>query len=156
MNVSRRTFIKLTGTTLICTCAGTLGTSACGGEPAADTPVLPPGSYRLAGGRLIVDLAAAGSLLGVGGAAKGSVIDGGGAPHSVIIVHPAEEDYRAFANACTHNGKELYYLHEEGLLACCGRSSRFDLAGAVVHGPAELALPRYGASLEGEDLSIEL
>jgi Rieske Fe-S protein len=156
VSLSRRTFIKLTGTTLICTCAGALGTSACGGKLASDVPALPESSFRVAQDRLIVDLSAVGSLLDVGGAAKGTVADGGGEERSLIIVRPGEADYRAFANACTHNGKELNYLHEEGLLACCGRSSRFDLVGSVVHGPAELALPRFRVSLAGQELAVEL
>jgi nitrite reductase/ring-hydroxylating ferredoxin subunit len=155
-SLSRRTFIKLTGTTLICTCAGALGAGACRGKPASDTPALPAGSYRVANGRLMVDLAAVGALLDVGGAAKVSVADSRGTEPSVIIVRPGETDYRAFANACTHNGKELNYLHEEGLLACCGRSSRFDLAGAIVHGPAEQALPCYDVLREGVELYVEL
>jgi hypothetical protein len=97
MSLSRRSFIKLTGSTLACACAGALGTSACGGAPVADTAALPAGSYRVADGRLIVDLAVVGALLEVGSAVKGTVV-GGGTVQSVIIVRPGQTDYRAFAN----------------------------------------------------------
>ena len=65
-------------------------------------------------------------------------------------------NYRAFADACTHNGKELAYLHAEALLACCGRSSRFDLMGGVVRRPAEDALTSYRVWEDGGELVIEI
>jgi nitrite reductase/ring-hydroxylating ferredoxin subunit len=106
-------------------------------------------------GRLYVTLAGVGTLLGVGGAVKVALEEAGGSERRLIVVRPGEADYRAFADACTHNGKELNYLHGEGLLACCGRSSRFDLAGEVIQGPAEEALVRYPVRQEGGELVIE-
>jgi Rieske Fe-S protein len=97
-----------------------------------------------------------GTLLGVGGAVKFTLPDADGPERKVILMRPGEADYRAFANACTHNGKELNYLHAKGLLACCGRSSRFDLAGEVIHGPAEEPLPSYPVAREGDELIIEI
>jgi Rieske Fe-S protein len=97
-----------------------------------------------------------GTLLGVGGAVKLTLPDADGPERKVILMRPGEADYRAFANACTHNGKELNYLHAKGLLACCGRSSRFDLAGEVIHGPAEEPLPSYPVAQEGDELIIDI
>ena len=97
-----------------------------------------------------------GTSLGAGGAVKLTLADANGSERKIILVRPAEADYRAFANSCTHNGKELNYLHAEGLLACCGRSSRFDLAGDVIQGPAEDALPSYRVWQEGGELVIEI
>ena len=156
MSLSRRTFIKLTGTSVMCTCIGALGTSGCADSPVSSTPPAPPGSYRVQGGRLHVTLSELGTLLRVGGAIKLTLEDVNGSEHKVIIVRPGEADYRAFSNACTHNGKELNYLQQEGWLACCGRSSRFDLAGDVIHGPAEDALLRYQVSHEGGELAIAI
>jgi len=156
MSLSRRSFIKLTGTTAVCTCIGALGTVGCGGNPTSSTPPAPAGSYRVQDGRVYLALAELGGLLGVGGTVKLTVGIVNGEERKVIVVRPGEVDYRAFADACTHNGKELDYLHGEGLLACCGRSSRFDLAGAVLHGPAEDPLPSYSVWLEGAELIIEV
>jgi nitrite reductase/ring-hydroxylating ferredoxin subunit len=156
MSLSRRTFIKLTGTTVVCTCIGALGTSGCASNPTSSTPPLPEGSYRVEDGRLCIALSAVGTLLSVGGAATCTLENGNGSERKVILVRPGEADYRAFADACTHNGKELDYLHAEGLLACCGRSSWFDLSGQVIHGPAEDALPRYQVWQEGEELVMEI
>jgi Rieske Fe-S protein len=79
-----------------------------------------------------------------------------GTERKLIIVRPGKADYRAFADACTHNGKELNYLYGAGLLACNGRSSQFDLAGNVIRGPAEEALLKYGLWQEGRELVIEI
>ena len=156
MGLSRRTFIKLAGTTVVCSCAGALGAGRCGGNPASSTPPAPAGSYRVQDGRVYLTLAQVETLLGVGGAVKLKVAGVSGEERKVIVVRPGEADYRAFADACTHNGKELDYLHGEGLLACCGRNSRFDLAGAVIHGPAEAPLLRYRVWREGAELIIEI
>jgi len=155
MSLSRRKFIKLAGTTAVCACAGVLGTSGCGGTT-SNTPSAPAGSYRVQNGSAYLALSEVEPLLGVGGAIKLTVGNANGEERKLIVVRPGEADYRAFANACTHNGKELDYLHGDGLLACCGRSSRFDLAGGVIHGPAESPLSSYQVSLEGAELVIDL
>ena len=145
VSLDRREFIKLAGTTVACTCIGLLGASGCGSNPTSSTPHAPKGSYHIQDGHVFLEISEVGTLLGVGALER-----------KVILVRPGETDYRAFANACTHNGKELNYLHEDGLLACCGRSSRFNLAGEVIHGPAEDALPSYRVWQEGDELVIEI
>ena len=156
VTLDRRAFIKLTGATVACACFGALGTSGCSGSATSSTPPVPEGSFRVVDGRVHLTLAEVGTLLGVGGAAKLTLPDADGRERKVILVRPGEADYRAFANACTHNGKELNYLHAERLLACCGRSSRFDLAGEVIQGPAEAALPSYPVWQEGTELVIDI
>ena len=156
MTMNRRRFIKLTGTTVLCMCAGALGTSGCAANSTSDTPAMPTGSFRLEGGRILVGLSEVEGLGSVGGAVKLALKDEGGDELKIILVRPGDADYRAFADSCTHNGKELNYLHEERKLACCGRSSQFDLAGNVIRGPAETRLPRYRLWREDGRLVIEL
>jgi nitrite reductase/ring-hydroxylating ferredoxin subunit len=74
----------------------------------------------------------------------------------LIIVHPEDRVYQAFANECTHNGKELDYLHESEILQCCSGRARFDLDGDVVRGPAERALRVCPTRRAGDDLIIEV
>jgi Rieske Fe-S protein len=130
--------------------------SGCSGSATSSTPPAPEGSYRVQDGRVHLALSKVGALLGVGRTVKLALADPNGSERKVIVVRPGEADYRAFANACTHNGKELNYLHAEGLLACCGRSSRFNLAGEVIHGPAEVALPGYPVAQAGNELVINI
>jgi Rieske Fe-S protein len=153
---TRREFIKLAGTTVACTCIGALGASGCAGKPTSDTPPAPEGSIRLQDGRVYVALSKVGTLLAVGGAVKHTLEGMDGLERKLIIIRPGETDYRAFADACTHNGKELNYLHGAGSLTCCGRRSQFDLAGYVIRGPAEEALLQYRLWGEGSKLIIEL
>ncbi len=155
MNLSRRAFFKRTGTLMVCMCVGGLGMSGCAGQRTSSTPPAPAGSYRLQDGRVHVTLSQVGALLGVGGAVKLTLEGEDGSERKIILVRPGQADYRAFADACTHNGKELIYLHEERLLACCGRSSRFDLAGEVNHGPAENILLSYRVDQEDGELVIK-
>jgi Rieske Fe-S protein len=42
------------------------------------------------------------------------------------------------------------------LLACCGRSSRFNLAGKVIHGPAEEPLLSFSVVKEGNELVVDI
>jgi len=135
---------------------GAVGTSGCGGNPTSSTPLAPTGSYRVQDGRVCLALAELRGLLGVGGAVKLTLAGAKGEGRKLIVVRPGEADYRAFANTCTHNGKELDYVHGEGLFACCGRSSRFNLAGDVLHGPADEPLLRYRVWREGTDLIIKI
>jgi Rieske Fe-S protein len=156
MAISRREFIKLTGTTVVCTYLGVLGTSGCAARPTSDTPCAPAGSYRIENNTVIVALSEVEALREVGGAVKFAPNDEDGSELKVIVVHAGDKDYRAFANRCTHNGKELNYLHAEERLACSSLRSQFDLMGNVIRGPAEDGLLRYHLRREGEELVIEL
>ena len=159
MTISRREFIRLTGTTVVCACMGVAGTSGCSARPTSDTPSAPVGSYRVEDDRVIVALSQVEALKGVGGAAKFKLRAGtaqDGSELQIIVVHSGDGDYRAFADRCTHNGKELNYLHKERKLACCGLRSQFDLAGNVIRGPAEDALLKYRLQRTGEELVIEI
>lgn len=153
MAIDRRTFLKRAGGTAACACAGVLGISGCARSGAARTPLAPEGSYRRAGDQVIVSLRAAGELEGVGGAVR-LALDAG--ETRLIVVHPEEQVYLAFADRCTHNGKELDYLHEEREICCRSRKSRFGLAGSRIRGPAESDLSVYPVRRQQDDLVIEV
>jgi Rieske Fe-S protein len=156
LTISRRAFIKMTGTAVVCTCMGLVGTGGCTARRTSDIASAPAGSYRLEDGRVIVALPDLETLQDVGGAVKLALGAEGGSERVLILLRLGADDYRAFADRCTHNGKELDYGHEEGMLACVGRGSRYDLAGDVIRGPAEDPLLRYLVRLEGEELVVEV
>jgi Rieske Fe-S protein len=152
--LTRRVFIK-GATAVVCTCAYAVGAAGCGSKPTSDVPTAPDGSYRAEDGQIVLELPAVGRLAVVGGAVKFTVQqDGTASELKLIVLRAADEDYRAFADRCTHNGKELNYIHHDGILACCGLGSRFDLAGNVLRGPAEEPLARYTVRKQGDDLVI--
>lgn len=152
MTIGRRAFLKLAGGTVACACAGAVGISGCALTGAAHTPAAPEGSYRREGDQVIVTLSAVGALATVGGAVR-LALDGG--EFRLIVVHPEDQVYHAFADRCTHNGKELDYLREEGTIGCRSRKSRFDLAGSLIEGPALGGLTVYRVRQQEGELVIE-
>jgi nitrite reductase/ring-hydroxylating ferredoxin subunit len=155
--INRREFIKLTGATALCACAGAAGLSGCSNSGgASNIPLAPQGSYRWDGGLVIVSLTAADALSPVGGAVRVTLDAGEDAGVRMVILHSGDETYRAFADRCTHNGKELDYLPEAQKLQCRSGQAQFDLEGHVLRGPAERALPVYPTRREGDQLLIEV
>jgi cytochrome b6-f complex iron-sulfur subunit len=154
--ISRREFIKLTGATALSTCAGA-GISGCSNSAGVSSiPPAPEGSYRRDGDRVVLSLTAAEQLNPVGGAVR-LAVDGDGAEElKMIIIHLEGEDFRAFADRCTHNGKELNYLAADRKLLCRSGKSHFDLEGNVLKGPAASALLAYPARREGDRLVLEV
>jgi nitrite reductase/ring-hydroxylating ferredoxin subunit len=151
--ISRRVFMKATGAAVACACVGAAG---CGTKPTSNTPVAPEGSYRVEDREVVLDLSMATALKAVGGAVKFSVRSHDDPELKLIVLRVADGDYRAFADHCTHNGKELNYEHGEGKLACCGLGSEFDLSGAVLEPPAEEALRSYQVRRQGNALLVAL
>jgi nitrite reductase/ring-hydroxylating ferredoxin subunit len=145
--MERREFLKLAGSALLCACA--LGSGGCAGG-GSRTPDAPEGSYRREGSTVVVSLPAVEALRATGGAVRLALGE-----TRVLVVHLAGEDYRAFADRCTHNDRALDYLQEEGQICCRSRKSRFDPAGRLIEGPAESGLLAYPLRREGENLVIE-
>lgn len=157
MTISRREFVHWTGATAVCLCAGALGISGCSGSTGvSNMPLAPEGSYRREGDRIIVSLTAAEPLSPVGGAVRLALDGGKDTGGMLVLVHMEDETYRAFADRCTHRGKELDYVHEGQRLQCRSRKSHFDLEGNVIKGPAKNALPGYPVRREGDQLVIAL
>jgi len=146
--MERREFLKLAGSALLCACA--VGTGGCAGGTSR-TPPAPEGSYRREGNSVLVSLPAVEALQAAGGAVR--LVLG---ETSVLVVHLEGEVYRAFADRCTHNGRELDYLHGKGQICCRSRKSRYDPAGRLIEGPAEGNLLAYPLRREGDQLVIEV
>ena len=152
--ITRTEFMKLTGASVVGVCAGSLAFWGCSAMSSA--PLAPEGSYRREADLLIVSLAAVDELNTVGGAVRLALENGSGSKVKVLVVRSAADVYLAFANRCTHNGKELDYRHGQSRVQCISGKSHFDLAGNITKGPAEGALLRYPAHLDGDDLVIDL
>jgi nitrite reductase/ring-hydroxylating ferredoxin subunit len=151
--IGRRAFLRLAGSTVACACAGAVGISGCAGAGAANTPTAPEGSYRREDNKVIITLSAATELAAVGGAVRLALDEG---EVKLIVVHSEDQVYRAFADRCTHNGKELDYVHEKGEICCRSRKSRFDLGGSLIRGPAVSGLVVYPLHWRGDELVVEV
>ena len=154
--INRREFIKLSGVTVFYTCAGAMGLGACSNwRDVYDAPLASEGSYRLEEDGVILSLKELNELNAVGTAVRLTLIRGDDSEKRIIVVHASEGLYKAFADRCTHNGKEVYYLHEEKLFRCHSGRSHFDLEGHVIKGPAESSLLAIPVHRLGDELIIE-
>lgn len=84
----------------------------------------------------------------------GSVTDiavGGGkvfASPPLVVTHPAAGQFKAFSGVCTHSGCTLSGV-KDGQIDCPCHGCRFSAAtGAVVKGPATVALPAVQIAIE--------
>jgi cytochrome b6-f complex iron-sulfur subunit len=152
MNIERRDFLKKTGSAVACACIGCTGISkAAEMLMAAKYPENPPGSFRVEGTKLIIDLGKHPSLKETGGWAAFEAGD-----KKVIVLHPAEPSYKAFENKCTHKAGPVYFMPKDGFMQCDWHGSRFDTNGAVLKGPAEKPLPEFKTALEKDNLTVNL
>jgi nitrite reductase/ring-hydroxylating ferredoxin subunit len=154
--INRREFIKVSGTAVFCSCASAIGLGACSTwRDEYNVPHVPEGSYRREGKKVIISLIAANVLQEVGTAVRLRLVGSEDSQQKIIIVRSGDDAYQAFADHCTHNGKELYYLPGERIWCHSGKS-QFDLEGNVIKGPVESGLFSYPLQREGDQLILEI
>lgn len=61
----------------------------------------------------------------------------------ITVARVSETEYSAVGGVCTHKGGPIEYDATEKQFFCPWHKSRFDLDGAVVKGPAKIAIPHY-------------
>lgn len=64
-----------------------------------------------------------------------------------VLIWREEDRYYAVSSVCTHEGGELYWKPEIGVIECASHGSRFYVDGAVANGPAERGLEVYDVRL---------
>ena len=109
MKCNRREFLRTGGAAIACTCLGGLCLSSCSPfSSASNTPAAPGESYQIEEGRIVLDLDKAPGLASIGGSVKLEFLHPAeGVTTKIILIHRGDSAYLAFANRCTHNGKEL-------------------------------------------------
>jgi|SRR5690606_33147509 Rieske Fe-S protein len=95
---------------------------------------------------------------GDGGLATTSEIPVGGgkifADRKVVVVQPAEGQFKAFSISCTHQGCSVDKI-EGGAIVCPCHGSRFKIEdGSVAQGPATAPLPEQQITVEGDQISL--
>lgn len=167
--LSRRTFMQVTGGTLVVTvlapavveAGGKKGKSgggffgffkAVGGV--CRTRELERDMWRLDGGSLHVRSDQIPELQEPYGAV---FLDGRGLEKPVLLVRTEAGPLLAFENHCTHFGRKLDPVPGEPILRCCSVShATFDLEGNVLSGPAKGPLKTYATREEGGELVVDL
>jgi len=144
--LSRRRFLR----TLVAA-AGAVFIGGCGEEsdPTAGQPDDPILATKNSDGTLSV---AGGGTLAAGQALAFKAPD---ELFGVVFATDAGE-LRALSTVCTHAGCIVRWTETSGapVLFCPCHGSRFDLAGGVLHGPADKPLPQWTARAQGDDAII--
>ncbi len=81
--------------------------------------------------------------------AGGCIYTGG-----VIVAKTTAGNYIAVSQACTHEGVSLQYQGGNQLFYCPSHGATFSNTGAVLSGPASVALKQYNTSLTDNILRI--
>lgn len=74
-------------------------------------------------------------------------------PGLIFLTAPGQ--WQALSTKCSHAGCTVLWQDGQDLLCPC-HSSRFDLTGKVLNGPATKPLARYLARQQGEDIVLKL
>lgn len=72
---------------------------------------------------------------------------------AVIVTQATAGEFAAFSDVCPHQGCAVSQI-EGAELVCPCHSSRFDLEGAVLSGPAQSGLTSVPVSVEGDQLTL--
>ena len=74
--------------------------------------------------------------------------------NGVIVAKTTAGNYIAVTAACTHNGTTIQYDGTNNRFHCPNHGANFTNAGAVVNGPATVALQQFNTQLNGTSLRI--
>lgn len=125
--------------------------AACGGdaEDAAQAPAGTSGgdSGSSAGSSAGGDPIASASDVPVGG---GTIIE----DPQVVVVQPAEGEFKAFSSICTHQGCPVSRVEGEEIQCVCHGSVFSAVDGSVVNGPATSPLEEIAINVEGGEISL--
>lgn len=143
--MERDEFLRKLGIGVLAVCAG-CGIASCGSK--VDVA---PGSGNTgptAGTNLFTtDLNS--ELTGIGQQKKSN---------GVILVRIAAgnvaSSFTAVQEACTHQGTSINYNNTQGIFICPNHGSEFSKSGAVVLGPAAVALRQYSVVISGSTLTV--
>lgn len=72
----------------------------------------------------------------------------------IIVAYTLASTYVAVSQACTHEGVTINYDKTNKQFWCPSHGAKFSESGAVVLGPASLALKQYTTILTGNSLRI--
>lgn len=127
--------------------------SLAGAQPlCCTTPEAPPGSFRIEGEEILLEIAKVPSLGRKGGAAKVIDIEEG---VNLIVVEPEEGRFAALERSCTHGGAQVVYNGLNRTVQCTSWGhSEFALDGRVLGGSAKQPLPAHSVRVERGVLRI--
>lgn len=146
--MERDEFLSKLGIGILAVCAG-CGVASCGGGK-GDSPAPASGGTGPAKGSGTVFTADLNTEVTAVGSSKTS--------NGVILVRIAAgntaSSFTAVQVACTHEGTTIGYNNGQGIFICPLHGSEFSKTGAVLLGPAAIALQQYTVSIQGTTLTV--
>ncbi|MEN8613702.1 Rieske (2Fe-2S) protein [Dehalogenimonas sp. THU2] len=119
-----------------------------------DTKPLAETAWESRDGQAIVDLKAATMLTAKGGAAY---LKGKGLEKPVLVVRGQDNKLYAYQDRCTHGGRKIDPVANEGKLKCCSvNHSTFNYDGKPLSGPAKHDIKRYETTESSGRLVIKI
>lgn len=82
----------------------------------------------------------------------GKIVKFGSRP--VLLIRPAEDEWRAFAGTCTHLDCTVQYREDLRQVWCACHNGLYDLNGRVVSGPPPRPLEPYTVRLRGDEVVV--
>lgn len=145
--MERDEFLSKLGIGILAVCAG-CGIASCGSKSSSPTPTSGgSGPAKGSGNVFSVDLNSELTTVGSSKTASG-----------VILVRTAAgntaSSFTAVQVACTHEGTSIGYNNGQGIFICPLHGSQFSKSGAVLLGPAAVALQQYTVSIQGTTLTV--
>ena len=154
--VSRREFIATTAAVGVCMC----GLNGCNFflPYTGDTPQIYPPAYRITDSNgkveIIIDNGKIPDMLNEGSAIK--IIDPK-IKDRIIIANPGDNKLIALSIACTHNGAEVEYIHDQKIFKCVSfNRAEFSLEGKSADAMNLNTLTSYPLRRQNEKLIISI
>ena len=154
--MKRRDFLKVSSAAVALTCIGGMscinGCSMVKGK--SKVPEANPNSFSFSNNQVTLNLNDNPELKQNGAAIKFSVNNQNKEPIKLLVVN-SENGYIAYADKCTHGGRELNFLYNEKKLQCSSfGKSEFNLQGKVLSGPAKDDLTLFTLEQKNNELII--
>lgn len=151
--MDRRQFLNWVGIGMIATSLP-VAIAACGSSSSDSTAT----DATADGGSTTV---ASGAGTAVGSTAQlqqdGFILDESGSSPVLVIADPnADGGVIAVNPTCTHAGCAVEWKADQTEFVCPCHDSKFDAGGAVVQGPATKPLSVYPATVEGEQILVQI
>ncbi len=150
--MERKEFLSKLGISLAAVCAG-CSMASCGSTPKQDDPTPSNGTGNTgAGSNNGTGLLSADLATELKNAGEFKVANG------IILVRLTQGStlsaFTAVQVACTHQGVSINWNSAQGKFICPAHGSQFNAQGAVLQGPATLALKEYQVNITGNNLTV--
>ncbi|MFB8792021.1 MAG: ubiquinol-cytochrome c reductase iron-sulfur subunit [Potamolinea sp.] len=89
---------------------------------------------------------------------KGQILNKESAGVPVLVVKTAADakSVSAVNPTCTHKGCTVDWKSDQNAFVCPCHQAKYSPDGKVIKGPAEKALPRYEAKIEGDTVLVKV